>query len=795
MSETQTAKLRVLIVEDDGVSGVWMKIQVEKLGYDEVGWAGDGFEGVTMARELRPDFVLMDMMLPSISGVEATKRILEDRPMPIIAVTATSEPGFIREISECGVSGFVAKPIGRERLAAALALAPNRFKTVLENMQTYPIRNVEILRPLLLTRDGDYSQRLQTRLCDFPCAIETAKSALGALELLKEEIFTAVLVDTAASPRIGEAWIEILSHAYPELPIINLAGFSQTDIGNDQLNQRVFDILLRETDGPDVWRTLVAAQNATIERHEKTETCTDADLLVLGISFRNTAFAECLNRVAHALPCDDSSLDVSWDTSLQVERSALDMLILETPETEQQWNELDCLRKAMPELCLVAAVSELSLPLVQRALRTGVNNYIRLENSEDEILLSLARLITLKTEERKRKREHQQSEEALRKSEAKYRSLVENLNEGIWHIDQEMRTIFVNGKMTEILGRSPEEMLGKHLFDFMDEKGVELAQQLLQRREQGIKEDHEFEFIHKDGSRVYANLVTSPLTDKQGRYTGSIAAVQNVTERKHMQNELAKRQTMLVHAGRLAALGEMATGIAHEINNPLGIIALNVDMMMEDMRAGDLSTEEALILLEVIQGGVQRVGSIIQHIRTFARKQDNVLPVRIAVTKPVVQAVAFCKDSYRKERIALDLLLDEGLPMLNVHATRIEQVVVNLLSNAQAAILKKRTEAIDGTAFCGRVTIRLAAQTHLERGECLLLQVEDDGCGMDSQNVERCFDPFFTTKEVGEGTGLGLSITHGIVNGYNGWMEVKSETGRGSIFQIYFPIYPPGEPS
>jgi len=135
-----------------------------------------------------------------------------------------------------------------------------------------------------------------------------------------------------------------------------------------------------------------------------------------------------------------------------------------------------------------------------------------------------------------------ESEEALKESEKKYRQLVDLAQEGIWLIDEKAITIFVNPKMAEILGFKSEEMLGRHLFSFMDEKKVEIAKQNIERRKQGIKEQHDFEFLKKDGSTIYTSLETSPITDKNGKYIGALAVVADITQRKMMELKLKESE-------------------------------------------------------------------------------------------------------------------------------------------------------------------------------------------------------------------------------------------------------------
>lgn len=141
--------------------------------------------------------------------------------------------------------------------------------------------------------------------------------------------------------------------------------------------------------------------------------------------------------------------------------------------------------------------------------------------------------------------ERKRAEQILRLSEEKYRLLVENLQEGIWQIDQDAVTRFVNPRMAAMLGYTVEEMLGKHLFAFMDDQGVKLAKLDLERRKQGISEQHEFEFLKKDGTRIYASLQTSPLTDGEGRYIGALAGVTDITESKQMEQELVREHALL----------------------------------------------------------------------------------------------------------------------------------------------------------------------------------------------------------------------------------------------------------
>jgi len=165
------------------------------------------------------------------------------------------------------------------------------------------------------------------------------------------------------------------------------------------------------------------------------------------------------------------------------------------------------------------------------ALNLGADGYFNKIGHPETVYCELAHGIRQVVEKRG-------TEHSLLKSEDKYRRLVENLHEGIWAIDKDSYTTFVNPRMAEILGYRREEMIGKHLFSFMDERGIELAKRLLKHRQQGIKEQHDFEFIRKDGKGIYATLETSPITDDDGNYIGAIAGVMDTTEHKKKEESV-----------------------------------------------------------------------------------------------------------------------------------------------------------------------------------------------------------------------------------------------------------------
>jgi PAS domain S-box-containing protein len=178
------------------------------------------------------------------------------------------------------------------------------------------------------------------------------------------------------------------------------------------------------------------------------------------------------------------------------------------------------------------------------------------ERLEEEVK---ARTADLREEIEERKR----TEEALRESEARYRRLLDTLQEGVWAIDADNRTTYVNPRMTEMLGYSEEEMLGKGLFDFMDEQGVALAERLLERRRQGLEEQHEFQFLRKDGQRIYTLLESAPILDQTGQYCGAIAGVIDITERKQIGQDLRIKEAALDASLNAVAMADLEARLTY----------------------------------------------------------------------------------------------------------------------------------------------------------------------------------------------------------------------------------------
>jgi C4-dicarboxylate-specific signal transduction histidine kinase len=253
-------------------------------------------------------------------------------------------------------------------------------------------------------------------------------------------------------------------------------------------------------------------------------------------------------------------------------------------------------------------------------------------------------------------------------------------------------------------------------------------------------------------------------------------------EMERREQELRDKQEQLVQAGKLATLGELTTGVAHELNNPLNNIGLYVGNVIDQIRLGEVETERLVSDLEKAMEQVQKATEIISHLRTFGRAARVNIEL-VDIDDVIERSLLLVQEQLRLRGIDVELELCPDELIVLANPIQLEQVFINLLTNAR-----------DAVADSNRKTIRIASSRDEER---IRITFSDTGQGIPRELQQRIFDPFFTTKEVGTGTGLGLSITYSILKEYGGEISVTSRPGKGATFVIELPFAdeaPPEEP-
>jgi C4-dicarboxylate-specific signal transduction histidine kinase len=243
-------------------------------------------------------------------------------------------------------------------------------------------------------------------------------------------------------------------------------------------------------------------------------------------------------------------------------------------------------------------------------------------------------------------------------------------------------------------------------------------------------------------------------------------------EMERREQELRDKQEQLVQAGKLATLGELTTGVAHELNNPLNNIGLYIGNIIDRVHLGELDAEQVLVDLEKAMEQVRKATEIISHLRTFGRAATVTLE-RVDVDDVIERALSLMHEQLRLRAIEVELDLSPNELVVLGNPIQLEQVFINLLTNAR-----------DALAEAPERKIRIASR--LEEGDIQIV-LADSGAGIPEGIQSRIFDPFFTTKEVGAGTGLGLSITYSIVKEHGGEITL-APSARGAQFEIVLPL-------
>ncbi|WP_309893628.1 response regulator [Archangium sp.] len=376
--------------------------------------------------------------------------------------------------------------------------------------------------------------------------------------------------------------------------------------------------------------------------------------------------------------------------------------------------------------------------------------------------------------------QHARTLETLRRSQESFHTLIEKLPEGIC-VMQEGRIVYVNPMLVSLTGcSSADELLGRSSAELVPLLHPDDLAALPRELHEAMKEGRavtpwEVRLLRKTGGTVPVEISQVP-----GMFEGrpcAVRSVRDLTERKQLEGRLLR-------ADRMASLGTLAAGIAHEINNPLAFTIANLQLLEAEVLPGlGLSTsqyEDVHKLVGDARLGAGRVRDIVRQLKMFSRAEEDARPEPVDVHRVLETAISMASNEIRhRARLVRDYT--EPTPWVLANEGRLGQVFINLLVNAAHAIPEGGVE---------RNEIRLVTRSH---SEGVAVEVHDTGSGIPAENLERLFEPFFTTKPVGVGTGLGLSICQDIVTGFGGRMEVKSELGRGSTFRVILRIAAPSE--
>ncbi|MBI5216874.1 MAG: MEDS domain-containing protein [Ignavibacteriae bacterium] len=379
--------------------------------------------------------------------------------------------------------------------------------------------------------------------------------------------------------------------------------------------------------------------------------------------------------------------------------------------------------------------------------------------------------------------ERKQAEELLHQSEEKYRDIVTWAPIGIYQSTVDGKFITANACLAKMLGYDSigelmEQRLPIDVYLHESDRKTFLAR--YDHSESDSVAHLEVLWKKKDGTPIWVSLTAHAVRDEHNKTRLYEGFVQDISERKTMEDERKNLEAQLVQTQKLEAIGTLASGIAHDFNNILGII-LGYNSLLRNASPSHESIEKSTA---VIEGAVQRGAGLVKQILTFARQSEThfgPLDINI-ISKEISKMLA---ETFPKT-IVISLELEKDLPTIHADPTQVHQVLLNICVNARDAMSSSGMLTIKTTRVHSREMTRYF-QT-VPEGTYLLLSISDTGCGMSEETKSRIFEPFFTTKEKGKGTGLGLSVVYGIVKSHNGFVRVESTLGKGTTFFLYFPV-------
>jgi PAS domain S-box-containing protein len=360
--------------------------------------------------------------------------------------------------------------------------------------------------------------------------------------------------------------------------------------------------------------------------------------------------------------------------------------------------------------------------------------------------------------------ERKRMEEALRQGEENYRALFDNSVIGTFVLDAEtMKIVVINRAATEIFGfSSVEEAIGINPLDLIPPENKDMVLDIVKKElfEQDLRQTNEVCAMTKDGREIWISITAARIM-----HEGRLAALVSFTD----ITEQRKQRERLMMTDRLASIGELASGAAHELNNPLTSIIGFSQLLMEKKVPDDIRED-----LKLINNEAQRAAVVTNNLLAFARKHAPMKQPN-QINNIIEDVLELRAREHKVNQIDVNKHLAPNLPEIMVDYFQMQQVFMNTIINAEYFM----TKAHNG----GTLTI-----TTQRENDTVRISFADDGPGIPTENLVRVFDPFFTTKEAGKGTGLGLSICHGIVTEHGGQIYVRSQLGKGATFVVELPI-------
>ncbi len=379
----------------------------------------------------------------------------------------------------------------------------------------------------------------------------------------------------------------------------------------------------------------------------------------------------------------------------------------------------------------------------------------------------------------------EETEAALHASETRFRGLIETTSDWVWEMDAEGRLTYCSPICEVIYGFTPEELLGRDIYSTILHPGDTAAYRAI--IDECIEKGRDYQGVErrsmrKDGTSGFVESSGVPVLGENGKVRGFRGIDRDISDRKAQEEEKKRLESQYLQSQKMEALGTLAGGIAHDLNNILTPIMGYTQLCLARQNDSKAVTDG----LRIIEKSGAKAAELIRQILAFSRKQVMVT-TNLNLNGLIDNFTKMLKRLIR-ENVELRLDLANDLWLIDGDTGQVEQILVNLVVNARDAISDSGTILVaTGNQTVGDGPIYDVDQNPVRSGDFVVMSVTDNGCGISQEKLQKIFEPFFTTKEAGKGTGIGLSTVYGIARQHGAQIVVESGEGRGTTFFIYFP--------
>ncbi len=380
-------------------------------------------------------------------------------------------------------------------------------------------------------------------------------------------------------------------------------------------------------------------------------------------------------------------------------------------------------------------------------------------------------------------RERKQAETALKESETYLRTLLQTIPDLIWLKERDGGYLFCNPRFEQFFGAKENEIIGKTDYDFVDKELADffrMHDKLAMVKGEPSTNEEEVTFAC-DGHREMLETIKTPMFDSEGQLIGVLGIGRNISERKRAEKEKEKIEEQYRQSQKVEAIGRLAGGVAHDLNNLLTPILGYGDLMLNDFGPGDVRRKR---MEQIVQAG-SRARDLVHQLLAFSRKQT--LEYRPIDLNRAVTGFEKLMRSTIREDVEIKTILGNDIQTVMADIGQMEQVMMNLVVNAADAMPEGGQLTLE-TGVTEVTETDAISHQEMKPGTYALLTISDNGFGMDADTLEHLFEPFYSTKGE-QGTGLGLATVHGIVKQHRGNISVQSIPGAGTTFKIFLPVY------